>query len=137
MGIDDKILQLPIGNIASVTDNIIRGETLWTTRNRRHIPAVKEAGVEMIVDFRTADFTEGFSEVCRREGLEYRHYPIDKANQSDEELWCVLPEMFELFDNRKCYISFGDYTLAFEMAGKYRAKFIQIDSVCGHLAKKG
>ena len=28
----------------------------------------------------------------------------------------------------------GDYVLAFELAGKYGAKFIQIDSVCGHLA---
>ncbi len=27
----------------------------------------------------------------------------------------------------------GDYNLAFELAGKYGAKFIQIDSVCGHL----
>ena len=27
----------------------------------------------------------------------------------------------------------GDYTLAFELAGKYGAKFIQIDSVSGHL----
>ncbi len=27
----------------------------------------------------------------------------------------------------------GDYPLAFELAGKYGAKFIQIDSVCGHL----
>lgn len=27
----------------------------------------------------------------------------------------------------------GDYTLAFELAEKYGAKFIQIDSVCGHL----
>lgn len=31
----------------------------------------------------------------------------------------------------------GDYTSAFELAGKYGAKFIQIDSVCGHLAPKG
>lgn len=27
----------------------------------------------------------------------------------------------------------GDYPLAFDLAGKYGAKFIQIDSVCGHL----
>lgn len=27
----------------------------------------------------------------------------------------------------------GDYPLAFEMAAKYGAKFVQIDSVCGHL----
>lgn len=28
----------------------------------------------------------------------------------------------------------GNYPLAFELAGKYGAKFIQIDSVCGHLS---
>lgn len=105
MRIDESILQLPIGNIAKVSGNIIRGETLWATRNRRYLHEVKETGIEVIIDFRTADFTERFSEVCMREGLEYHHYPIDKANQSDEELWNVLPELFELLDKRNCYIS--------------------------------
>lgn len=105
MKIRDTILELPIGNIAKVSDNIIRGETLWAARNRRYLHEVKERGIEVIIDFRTADFTERFSEVCMREALEYHHYPIDKANQSDEELWNVLPELFELLDKRNCYIS--------------------------------
>lgn len=105
MGIDDSILQLPIANIARVDDHIIRGETLWAARNRMYLPDVKEAGTEVIIDFRTADFTERFSEVCSREGLDYHHYPIDKANQSDEMLWTALPELFELLDKRNCYIS--------------------------------
>ena len=105
MGIDDSIFQLPIANLARTADNIIRGETLWAVRNRRYLQAVREAGVEVIIDFRTADFTDKFSEVCMREGLEYHHYPIDKANQSDEKLWNILPELFELLDTRNCYIS--------------------------------
>lgn len=103
--ISASILSLPIANISRVNDHIIRGETLWASRNRRYLQEVKDAGIEVIIDFRTADFTEKFSELCGRIGLEYRHYPIDKANQSDDELWRVLPEMFDLLDNRNCYIS--------------------------------
>ena len=105
MRIDDSIFQLPISILARTADNIIRGETLWAVRNRRYLQAVRAAGVEVIIDFRTADFTDKFSEVCMREGLEYYHYPIDKANQSDEKLWNILPELFELLDTRNCYIS--------------------------------
>lgn len=105
MEIDDRILKLPIANITRVAENIIRGETLWAARNRRYLHEVKKAGIDVIIDFRTEDFTERFSEVCSQEGLEYHHYPIDKANQNDEELWRTFPELFELLDYRNCYIS--------------------------------
>lgn len=55
--ISDSILGLPVANIARVSANIVRGETLWASRNRKHIDAVKQARVECIIDFRTADFT--------------------------------------------------------------------------------
>lgn len=103
--ISDSILELPIANIARVSSNVVRGETLWAARNRKHIYSVIEAGVDCIIDFRTADFTDKFSEVCASKGIEYRHFPIDKANQPDEELLEILPELFDLLDNRKCYIS--------------------------------
>lgn len=103
--ISDSILELPIENIARVSANIVRGETLWASRNRKHIGSVKKAGVECIIDFRTADFTDKFSEVCSFKGIEYRHFPIDKANQPDEELLKSLPELFDMLDNHNCYIS--------------------------------
>ncbi len=85
--------------------HIGRGETLWASRNRKHIDSVKEAGVDCIIDFRTADFTDKFSDVCASKGIEYRHVPIDKANLPDEELLKSLPELFDMLDNRNCYIS--------------------------------
>lgn len=103
--IGDSILELPIANIARVAGNIVRGETLWAARNRKHILAVKEAGVDCIIDFRTADFTGKFSELCAYKDVEYHHFPIDKANQPDEELLKSLPELFDMLDNRNCYIS--------------------------------
>lgn len=103
--ISDNILELPILNIAKVSGNIVRGETLWASRNRKHLAAVKEAGVEVIIDFRTADFTDKFSELCRAKGLDYYHFPIDKANVSDTDLLKSLPILFEKLDNRNCYIS--------------------------------
>lgn len=103
--ISDSILELPIENIARVSGHIVRGETLWASRNRKHIDSVKGAGVECIIDFRTADFTDKFSEVCASKGIAYRHFPIDKANLPDEDLLKSLPELFDMLDNRNCYIS--------------------------------
>lgn len=103
--ISDSILELPIANISRVNGNIIRGETLWASRNRGCLGAVKEAGVDVIIDFRTADFTDKFSEICRGKGIEYHHFPIDKAVQSDNEMLEYLPTLFRLLDNRNCYIS--------------------------------
>lgn len=104
-GISDRILNLPIANIARVSGNIVRGETLWASRNRKHIDSVREAGVEVIIDFRTADYTNKFADICVSKGIEYYHFPIDKSIQSDENLLIALPRMFELLDNRRCYIS--------------------------------
>jgi len=103
--IDDSILNLPIANIARVSDHIVRGETLWASRNRKYIDAVRKAGVDCIIDFRTADFTDKFSDVCISKGIEYHHFPIDKANMPDKELVKSLPELFDILDNRNCYIS--------------------------------
>lgn len=38
----DSILELPIANISRVADNIVRGETLWASRNRLYLDKVKE-----------------------------------------------------------------------------------------------
>lgn len=101
----DSIPELPIANISRVADNIVRGETLWASRNRLYLDKVKEAGVDVIIDFRTADFTDRFSEICRSKGIEYHHFPIDKAVQSDGEMLEYLPALFSLLDDRNCYIS--------------------------------
>lgn len=105
LAISDSILALPIANIARVRGNIVRGETLAASRNRKYIEAIKEAGVDVIIDFRTADHTDKFAEVCAGYNLECYHFPVDKANMSDEEMIKTLPRLFELLDTRNCYIS--------------------------------
>lgn len=105
MCISDSVLTLPIANLARVRGNIVRGETLWASRNRKYLSSVKEAGVDTIIDFRTADYTDMFSEFCDKKGLDYRHFPIDKANVADEEIFKVMPILFELLDKHNCYIS--------------------------------
>lgn len=103
--ISDSIFALPIVNIARVRGNIVRGETLAASRNRKYIEVVKEAGVDVVIDFRTADHTDKFAEVCAGYNLECYHFPVDKANMSDEEMIKTLPLLFELLDTRNCYIS--------------------------------
>lgn len=103
--ISDSILELPIANIARVRGNIVRGETLYASRNRKHIETIKNSGVDVVIDFRTADHNDKFEEICAKFNLEYHHFPIDKANMSDEEILKSLPKLFELLDTRNCYIS--------------------------------
>lgn len=100
-----KDIILPVANFARVSDNLLRGETLWAARNRKCLDLAKEAGIDVIIDFRTADFTDKFKTVCMAKELSYFHCPIDKANMSDIELLNALPRLFELMDNHNCYIS--------------------------------
>lgn len=99
------IQQLPILNIMIMDGKIVRGETLFASRNRRYIPAVRNAGIKTIIDFRTADHTHRFQEMVVRQGLVYEHYPIDSCRTSDRDILNSLPDLFARLDEGDCYIS--------------------------------
>lgn len=103
--ISDSILELPVENISRVSGSIVRGETLWALRNRWYLKQVKEAGVEVIIDFRTMDLTDKFPEFCHAKGIEFYLFPIDKIVQPDGETLNYLPKLFDLLDKKNCYIS--------------------------------
>ncbi len=99
------IMSSGIQNIAKVSDNIVRGETLWAARNRKFIPLLRDAGVTVIIDLRTADFTDRYVEMCSGDGLCCFHFPVDSCQTDDEEIIGFLPQLFSLLDQEDCYIS--------------------------------
>ena len=99
------IMSSGIQNIAKVSDNIVRGETLWAARNRKFIPLLRDAGVTVIIDLRTADFTNRYVEMCSGDGLRCFHFPVDSYQIDDEEIIGFLPQLFSLLDQENCYIS--------------------------------
>lgn len=107
MEIKDSILELPIGNIAMVNRNIVRGETLWKRKNRIYLQAAKEAGVDVIIDLRPFHFTELIAGMSLKAPFEYQCFPIDD-DISDKELLDKLPLLFDRLDNRACYICCRD-----------------------------
>lgn len=99
------IQQLPILNLMIVDERIVRGETLFASRNRRYISVIRSAGVKTIIDFRTADYTDCFREMVVQKGFVYEHYPIDSCWTSDREILYSLPSLFAKLDEGDCYIS--------------------------------
>lgn len=99
------IQQLPILNLMIVNERIVRGETLFASRNRRYIPVIRSAGVKTIIDFRTADYTDRFRDMVIQKGFVYEHYPIDSCRTSDKEILYSLPGLFAKLDEGDCYIS--------------------------------
>lgn len=101
----DAINLLPIRDLHVVEDRIVRGETLFASRNRRWLRSVFEAGVKTIVDLRTADHTERYAEMCESAGLEYVHIPMDSCIQRDRKIIESMPRLFALLDAGECFVS--------------------------------
>lgn len=105
-GIDDAILGLPIGNMRRSAPNIVCGETLWTSRNKKYVGVMRDMGVECVVDLREGSTsTDGLREACEKSGLEYRHFPIGVSVSTDSEVLKALPEVLEMLDQKNCYVS--------------------------------
>ena len=103
--IAEEILSLPIPNICRVNRNIIRGESLWLSRNRKFLREIKDLGIEYVIDFRPVENTDVFSALCGQADLKYYHFPIEKSGKNDIETWNSLPQLFRLLDSYNCYIS--------------------------------
>ena len=58
-----------------------------------------------MLDLRTADHSDRFGEFCRQNGLEYFHFPIDKAQTDCRTIIDNLPKMIDLMNNSRFYIA--------------------------------
>lgn len=101
----DIITSLPIKDLHIVANRIVRGETLFASKNRQWLPVIHDAGITTIIDLRTADHTARYADICKAVEIQYYHIPIDRCIQTDKEVIESLPLLFSLLDTGNCYIS--------------------------------
>lgn len=84
----------------------VRGETLARRGLIGQVLGrVKDAGVKVVIDFRTADHNDKFGRRCADVGIVYHHVPTDAQVMPPEELFAALPRLFEVLDGDGFYIS--------------------------------
>ena len=66
---------------------------------------VRDAGVKVIIDLRTADHTDRYDRNVAEAGLEYHSLPIDSKNTDVHQIIGSLPKLFELIDKGNFYIA--------------------------------
>ena len=98
--------KLGIQNLHSVFGRGVRGETL---ARRCHagqtLECIRDAGLKVVVDFRTADHNDRFARRCDDVGIVYYHIPTDAKIVPPEELFKTLPLLFKILDGDRFYIS--------------------------------
>ena len=101
----DRLLALPIADLAPVFDNGVRGRTMSSSSCSWLLPKVREAGVKTVIDLRTADHTDKFCKKVHDAGLAYRHIAIDSKNTDVREIIASLSDFFAWLDEGDFYIT--------------------------------
>ncbi len=101
----DRLLALPIADLAPVFDNGVRGRTMSSSSCSWLLPKVRELGVKTIIDLRTADHTDKFERKVSDAGLAYRHMPIDSKFTDAREIIASLPDFFSWLDEGNYYMA--------------------------------
>ena len=70
---------------------------------------VRDAGVKVIIDLRTADHTDRYDRNVAEAGLEYHNLPVDSRYTDVHQIIGSLPLLFELMDNGGFYIACAIY----------------------------
>ena len=66
---------------------------------------VRDAGVKVIIDLRTADHTDRYDRNVAEAGLEYHNLPIDSRNTDVHQIIASLPLLFGLMDKGSFYMA--------------------------------
>lgn len=103
-----QLKQSLIPNLELVYNKGVRGESLAIPKNAKHLQAVKNSGINTIIDLRTSDYNDNLCKKCQNLNLKYLHIPIDKSKESDRAILDNLPKLFDAIKNGKFYISCSD-----------------------------
>lgn len=101
----DALRQLPIADLAPVYDRGVRGRTMSGRGSNWLLEKVRNAGVKVIIDLRTADHTDRYDRNVVAAGLEYHSLPIDSKSTDSHQIIASLPLLFRLMDDGNFYIS--------------------------------
>ena len=100
----EKILATNIPDLAPVYGGF-RGRTLSSTKQLYAWKTMMESGINQVIDLR-ADYTSDFySDLCRKSGIAYFHYPVAYDEESVAEMVRLFPEFCELIDKGRFYIA--------------------------------
>lgn len=101
----ESLKRYPIVDLAPVYDREVRGRTMSGRGSNWLLAKVREAGVKVIIDLRTADHTDRYDRNTAEAGLEYHSLPIDSKNTDVHQIIGSLPLLFELMDKGYFYIA--------------------------------
>ena len=101
----EELKNAGIPNLKLIFDKGLRGETLSSPKNDRYLKLIKKCGVDTVIDLRGADYTPKYKEKCDKLDLRYVHFPLDKDKIFDRLILDNMPELFEVLEKGKYYIS--------------------------------
>lgn len=101
----ERLRTLPIVDLAPVYGNGVRGRTLSASSSGWLLPKVREAGVDTVIDLRTADHTDKFDRKVVATGMDYHHIAIDSKGTAASDVLSDLPQLFALLDRGRFYIA--------------------------------
>ena len=82
-----------------------RGRTMSSRHQLYAWRALKEAGVQTIIDLRLIDHTSRLPALCEEYGLRYFHYPVDTSAEAVAQMEEMFPEFCRLIDAGDFYIA--------------------------------
>ena len=101
----EALMRYPIVDLAPVYDKGARGRTMSGRGSNWLLAKVRDAGVKVIIDLRTADHTDRYDRNVAEAGLEYHNLPIDSRNTDVHQIIGSLPLLFELMDKGGFFIA--------------------------------
>ena len=102
----ESLKQDPIVDlVAPGYDKGVRGRTMSGRGSNWLLAKVRDAGVKVIIDLRTADHTNRYNRNVAEAGLEYHSLPIDSKNTDVHQIIGSLPLLFELMYKGGFYIA--------------------------------
>ena len=101
----ESLKRYPIVDLAPVYDKGVRGRTMSGRGSNWLLAKVRDVGVKVIIDLRTADHTDRYDRNVADAGLEYHSLPIDSRNTDVHQIISSLPLLFELMDKGSFYIA--------------------------------
>lgn len=101
----ESLRQYPIIDLAPVYDRGVRGRTMSGRGNNWLLRKVRDAGVKVVIDLRTADHTDRYEHNVEEAGLEYHNIPIDSKATDARQIIALLPLLFQLLDNGNFFMA--------------------------------
>lgn len=100
----ERILRTDIPDVAPVYGGV-RGRTMSSLHLSYAWPIIKSAGIRTVIDLREDGVYSRLNDLCKKYGMEYFYYPIDKKSKNIESMVRLFPGLCRLIDDGRFYIA--------------------------------